>query len=144
MSWDPELAELQRRRALTEPMGGTEAVERQPATRRADPVHRPADTSHLPVVHLVDQPAFVIGPRAEKAGTIRHSVTTLAALKAQIAQRLEGVRSPFRTAEALLVEDIADPALMRPPPCEWVADAYAAPQSAPARPKHRVCGRRKG
>ena len=151
-----------------------------------------ADTFHLPVVHLVDQPGFLIGSAAERGGTIRRGARALAAvyqatvpwasvlvrrafgvagaghrnhtrhgfrvawpsgdwgslpiegglevafkralagaedaaaLKAQIAQRLEGVRSPFRTAEAFLVEDIIDPAQTRPRLCEWVRDAYAA------------------
>src|SRR3954447_22935043 len=129
-----------------------------------------AETFRLPVVHLVDQPGFVIGSVAERAGTIRHGARALAAvyqstvpwasvlirrvfgvagaghrphhrhtfriawpsgdwgslpvggvlevafkrllaeagpdaerLKAEIAERLEGVRSPFRTAEAFLV-----------------------------------------
>lgn len=39
-----------------------------------------ADTFHLPVVHLVDQPGFVIGTQAEKAGTIRAGVRALAAV----------------------------------------------------------------
>ncbi|MFD0471538.1 carboxyl transferase domain-containing protein [Nonomuraea thailandensis] len=152
-----------------------------------------AETFHLPVVHLVDQPGFVIGTAAEKAGTIRRGARALAAvyqstvpwasvlvrrvfgvagaahrphsryslrvawpsgdwgslpiegglevafkrmlaeageeaatLKAEIAERLEAVRSPFRTAEAFLVEDIIDPAGTRPVLTEWVHDAYAA------------------
>src|SRR5205814_1245085 len=39
-----------------------------------------ADTFHLPVVHLVDQPGFVIGTTAEKAATIRHGARALAAV----------------------------------------------------------------
>ena len=39
-----------------------------------------ADTFHLPVVHLVDQPGFVIGTMAEKAATIRHGARALAAV----------------------------------------------------------------
>lgn len=39
-----------------------------------------ADTFHLPVVHLVDQPGFLIGARAERAGTIRHGARALAAV----------------------------------------------------------------
>jgi propionyl-CoA carboxylase beta chain len=150
-----------------------------------------AETFHLPVVHLVDQPGFVIGSAAEKAGTIRHGARTLAAvyqstvpwasvlvrrvfgvagaahrphtrytfrvawpsgdwgslpiegglevafkrmlaeageqaqqLKEEIAARLESVRSPFRTAEAFLVEDVIDPADTRPLLVDWVASAY--------------------
>ena len=39
-----------------------------------------ADTFHLPVVHLVDQPGFVIGIEAERAATIRHGARALAAV----------------------------------------------------------------
>jgi acetyl-CoA carboxylase carboxyltransferase component len=39
-----------------------------------------ANTFHLPVVHLVDCPGFVIGLEAEKAGTIRHGARALAAV----------------------------------------------------------------
>ena len=150
-----------------------------------------AETFRLPVVHLVDQPGFVIGSAAERAGTIRHGARTLAAvyqstvpwasvlirrvfgvagaahrphsrhtwrvawpsgdwgslpiegglevafkrmlaeageeaerLKADITERLEAVRSPFRTAEAFLVEDIIDPAQTRPLLVDWVESAY--------------------
>jgi propionyl-CoA carboxylase beta chain len=166
-----------------------------------------AETFRLPVVHLVDQPGFVIGSAAERAGTIRHGARALAAvyqssvpwasvlvrrvfgvagaahrphhrytyriawpsgdwgslpiegglevafkrmladagdeaaqLKADIAERLESVRSPFRTAESFLVEDVVDPADTRPLLCEWVAQAYTAlatasrPASAAYRP----------
>ncbi|MEU6728576.1 carboxyl transferase domain-containing protein [Nonomuraea wenchangensis] len=157
-----------------------------------------AETFHLPVVHLVDQPGFVIGTAAERAGTIRRGARALAAvyqstvpwasvlvrrvfgvagaahrphdrytfrvawpsgdwgslpiegglevafkrllaeageeaaaLKAEIAERLEAVRSPFRTAEAFLVEDIIDPADTRPLLTDWVKDAYAALEPGP-------------
>lgn len=157
-----------------------------------------AETFHLPVVHLVDQPGFVIGTAAERAGTIRHGARALAAvyqstvpwasvlirrvfgvagaahrphdrytmriawpsgdwgslpiegglemafkrllaeagedaerLKAEIAERLEAVRSPFRTAEAFLVEDVVDPAETRPLLAEWVRDAYDVLETGP-------------
>jgi propionyl-CoA carboxylase beta chain len=159
-----------------------------------------ADTFHLPVVHLVDVPGFVIGSAAEAAGTIRRGSRALAAiyqasvpwasvlvrrvfgvagaahrnherssfrvawpsgdwgslpiegglevafkrqladvedpqaLRAQIAEQMEGVRSPFRTAEAFLVEDVIDPAQTRPLLCEWVRDAYEVLRSEPPRP----------
>ena len=165
-----------------------------------------AGTFHLPVVHLVDQPGFVVGVEAERAGTIRHGVRALAAvyqaevpfvsvivrrvfgvagaghghaqrlnlrfawpsgdwgslpveggleaayrrdleaaadpeaLKAEIAARLDAVRSPFRTAEAFGVEKLIDPRDTRPLLVEWVADAYRlvvtqlGPSSRPARP----------
>jgi acetyl-CoA carboxylase carboxyltransferase component len=38
-----------------------------------------ADTFHLPVVNFVDQPGFVIGVDAERAGTIRRGARALAA-----------------------------------------------------------------
>jgi propionyl-CoA carboxylase beta chain len=151
-----------------------------------------AGTFRLPVVHLVDQPGFVIGSASEAAGVVRHGARALsaveqsavpwasvlvrrcfgvagaghrplgrwsyriawpsgdwgslpvegglevafkrllaespdaAALKDEIAARLEAVRSPFRTAEAFLVEEIVDPAETRPLLCEWVLHAYAS------------------
>ncbi|MDQ1706191.1 MAG: hypothetical protein QOF18_2557 [Frankiaceae bacterium] len=157
-----------------------------------------AETFRLPIVHLVDQPGFIIGSTAERAGTIRHGARALAAvyqctvpwasvlirrvfgvagaahrphhrytyrvawpsgdwgslpvegglevafkrmlaeagadaerLKAEIAERLETVRSPFRTAEAFLVEDVIDPADTRPLLTEWAASAYAVLATAP-------------
>ena len=144
-----------------------------------------ADTFHLPVVHLVDQPGFVIGTDAERAGTIRAGARALAAvyqatvpwcsvilrrvygvagaahangarlsyryawpsgdwgslpmeggieaayraqldaaddpeaLRAEIQARLDSVRSPFRTAEAFMIEEIIDPRDTRPLLCEF-------------------------
>lgn len=144
-----------------------------------------ADTFHLPVVHLVDNPGFVIGTEAERDATIRHGARALAAiyqadvpwcsvilrkvygvagaahqnasrlsyryawpsgdwgslplaggieaaykaqleaaedpeaLRAEIEARLERARSPFRTAEAFLVEEIIDPRDTRPLLCEF-------------------------
>jgi acetyl-CoA carboxylase carboxyltransferase component len=56
------------------------------------------------------------------------------ALRAEIAERLEAVRSPFRTAEAFGIEEIIDPRDTRPLLCRWVRDAYAAlpPQLGPS------------
>jgi propionyl-CoA carboxylase beta chain len=159
-----------------------------------------AETFRLPVVHLVDQPGFVIGSAAERVGTIRHGARALAAvyqttvpwasvlirrvfgvagaahrphqrytyrvawpsgdwgslpiegglevafkrmladagedaekLKGEIAERLESVRSPFRTAESFLVEDIVDPAETRPLLCDWVTTAYDVLHQHPRR-----------
>ncbi len=39
-----------------------------------------ADTFGLPVVHLVDNPGFVIGTESERAATIRHGARALAAI----------------------------------------------------------------
>jgi acetyl-CoA carboxylase carboxyltransferase component len=161
-----------------------------------------AETFRIPVVHFVDQPGFVIGTAAEKAGTIRHGARALAAIyqstvpwasvlvrrvfgvagaahrphhrytyrfawpsgdwgslpiegglevafkrmlaeagddadrmKAEITERLESVRSPFRTAESFLVEDVIDPADTRPLLTEWAESAY---RSLPATASPRV------
>lgn len=162
-----------------------------------------ADTFGLPVVHLVDQPGFVLGSASEAASVLRHGARALAAveqsrvpwasvlvrrcfgvagaghrplgrwsyrfawpsgdwgslpvegglevafkraletspdaaaLKDEIAGRLEAVRSPFRTAEAFLVEEVVDPADTRPLLCEWVRgndDLPRAGRSGPTRP----------
>ena len=37
------------------------------------------DTFHIPVVNLIDQPGFMIGPEAEKKGTIRYGMAAVAA-----------------------------------------------------------------
>ncbi len=144
-----------------------------------------ANTFHLPVVHLVDLPGFIIGLEAEKAGTIRHGARTLAAiyqaqvpwcsvlirkvfgvagaghqnharlhyrfawpsgdwgslpveggleaayraeleaapdrakLHAEIEERLNRVRSPFRVADVFGVEEMIDPRDTRPLLCEF-------------------------
>ncbi len=149
-----------------------------------------ADTFHLPVVHLVDQPGFVIGTDAERAATIRSGARALAAvyqadvpwcsvilrkvfgvagaahqnhsrlsyryawpsgdwgslpleggieaafraqldeaddreaMLAEITERMNRVRSPLRTAEAFLIEEIIDPRDTRPLLCEF-ADLVA-------------------
>ena len=41
------------------------------------------------------------------------------ALRREIERRLDAVRSPFRTAEAFLVEEIIDPRETRPLLCEF-------------------------
>ena len=56
--------------------GGMTAAASQKIVRFCDL----ADTFHLPVVNLVDQPGFVIGVDAERAGTIRHGARALAAV----------------------------------------------------------------
>ena len=57
-----------------------------------------------------------------------------AALLADIRQRLDAVRSPFRTAERFGIEEIIDPRETRPLLCDWVRDAYAILPSQPGRP----------
>ncbi len=144
-----------------------------------------AETFHLPVVHLVDNPGFVIGLEAEKAATIRHGARALTAvyqatvpwcsiilrkvfgvagaahmnasrvhyrfawpsgdwgslpieggieaafksdlekskdpdaLLKEIEERMENVRSPFRTAESFIAEEIIDPRDTRKIICEF-------------------------
>lgn len=162
-----------------------------------------ADTFRLPVVHLVDQPGFVIGSASEAAAVVRHGARALsaveqsrvpwasvlvrrcfgvagaghrplgrwsyrvawpsgdwgslpiegglevafkrllaqspdaAALKDDIAARLEAVRSPFRTAESYLVEEVVDPADTRPLLCAWAESAYDVLATLPAGPVGR-------
>jgi acetyl-CoA carboxylase carboxyltransferase component len=171
--------------------GGWTAPASQKVTRFVDL----ANTFHLPVVHFVDIPGFVIGLEAEKAGTIRHGARALAAiyqakvpwcsvlvrkafgvagaahqnharlhyryawpsgdwgslpveggieaayraeldaspdpakLRAEIEERLNRYRSPFRVAEAFGVEEIIDPRDTRPLLCEFAN--LAAPLREP-------------
>jgi acetyl-CoA carboxylase carboxyltransferase component len=159
-----------------------------------------ADTFHLPVVHLVDQPGFVIGAAAERAATIRHGARALAAiyqastpwcsvivrkvfgvagaghrnharfsiryawpsgdwgslpmeggveaafkadleaaedpeaLRSEIEAGLNAFRSPYRTAEAFLVEEIIDPRDTRRLLCEFAE--LAAPLRRPGPTSH--------
>jgi acetyl-CoA carboxylase carboxyltransferase component len=161
-----------------------------------------ADTFHLPIVHLVDQPGFVIGTEAERASTIRRGSRALAAvyqahvpvcavivrrvfgvagaahlnasklryryawpsgdwgslpieggieaaykaqleeaddpaaLRAEIEARLNVVRSPFRTAEAFIIEEIIDPRDTRPLLVEFAN--LAAPLRTPGRVTHHM------
>jgi acetyl-CoA carboxylase carboxyltransferase component len=148
------------------------------------------DAFRLPVVNFVDQPGFVIGTHAERAGTMRRGARLLAAvhqarvpwcsilvrkvygvagaahgngarlnlryawpsgdwgslpidggieaayrreleaaedpvaLRAEIEERLNAVRSPFRTAERFSVEEIIDPRDTRPIVCDWAQRAH--------------------
>ena len=145
-----------------------------------------AETFHLPVVHLVDNPGFLVGTHGEKSGTIRYGARALAAiyqltipvcsiilrkafgvagaahmnhtkhkyrfawpsgdwgslpleggieaayksdleksdkpeeLLRNIEERLNHVRSPFRTAEKFSVENIIDPRDTRKELCYWI------------------------
>lgn len=156
-----------------------------------------AETFHLPVVHLVDCPGFLVGLEAEKAATIRHGVRAMSALDqttvpwcsviirnvfgvagalhqppgrlalryawpsaywgslpleggieaayraeidaapdsqaklAEIEDRLNTLRSPFRTAEAFWVEEIIDPLDTRRLLCEFAR--LAEPLRQPGR-----------
>jgi acetyl-CoA carboxylase carboxyltransferase component len=163
-----------------------------------------AETFHLPVVHLVDNPGFAVGVAHEQAATIRHGSRALAAVyqasvpwcsvvirKAfgvagsahtnherlryryawpsgdwgslpieggieaaytaelqaaedpdamlrDIEERLNRVRSPFRTAEAFLVEELIDPRDTRALLCEFANLAAplrtSGPTAFPMRP----------
>ena len=46
------------------------------------------------------------------------------ALRQEIQDRLDAVRSPFRTAERFGVEDVIDPADTRPILCDWARRAH--------------------
>jgi acetyl-CoA carboxylase carboxyltransferase component len=174
------------------------------AARKAERFVDLANTFHLPIVNFVDIPGFIIGPDAEKAGTIRHGAKALAAmyqsevpqcsimvrksfgvagaghmnhtrlhyrycwpsgdwgslpieggieaayraeleaspepkqLLSEIEERLNRYRSPFRTAETFMAEEIIDPRDTRPLLCEF-ANLSAklrkpGPRAAPMRP----------
>jgi acetyl-CoA carboxylase carboxyltransferase component len=156
-----------------------------------------AEVFHLPVVHLVDIPGFLIGVDAERAGTIRYGARALAAVfqatvpwatvivrkafgvagsahqnanryclrvswpsgdwgslpieggieaayradiaaapdpaarLAEITERLNRLRSPFRAAEAFMPEEIIDPRRTRPILCEFAE--MAAPLRTPGK-----------
>ena len=156
-----------------------------------------AQTFHLPVVHLVDCPGFLVGLEAEKTATIRAGVRAMAAIDqttvpwcsilvrnvfgvagalhqppgrlslryawpsghwgslpleggieaayradidaapdpkaklAEIEERLNLLRSPFRTAETFWVEEIIDPRDTRKLLCEFVR--LAEPLLTPGR-----------
>ncbi len=173
--------------------GGWTASASEKVTRFVDL----AETFHLPVVHFVDNPGFVIGTDAEKAATIRYGARALAAiyqattpwcsvivrkvygvagaahqgasklsyrfawpsgnwgslpleggieaaykaqleasddpvaLRAEIEQRLTARQSPFKTAEAFLVEEIIDPRDTRPLLCEFAELAARVQRSGP-------------
>jgi len=174
------------------------------AARKAERFIDLANTFHLPVVNFVDVPGFIIGPDAEKAGTIRFGAKALAAmyqsevpqcsimvrksfgvagaghmnhsrlhyryawpsgdwgslpieggieaayraeleassdpkkLLTEIEERLNRFRSPFRTAETFMAEEIIDPRDTRPLLCEFANLSAklrkAGPRAAAMRP----------
>jgi len=92
-----------------------------------------AEQFGMPVIHLVDNPGFMIGRDAERTATIRRGVEAIVAYQselqasdnpteklAEIKERLRKVTSPFRTAEHFAVEDIIDPRATRKLLCEFV------------------------
>lgn len=157
-----------------------------------------AQTFHLPMVHLVDCPGFLIGPKAEQAGTIKQGVRAMSAIwqstipwcavvirsvfgvagaahkngarlalryawpsgrwgslpleggieaayraeidaaedpqakLAEIEERLEKLRSPFRSAETFWIEEIIDPRDTRPLLCEFANLAAPLRETGPS------------
>lgn len=79
-----------------------------------------ADTFHLPVVSLVDQPGFAVGTDAERAGTIRRGAAAIAALyQATVPWFSVIIRRAFGVAGAALV-DRGDPDLrVAWPSADW-------------------------
>lgn len=81
--------------------GGWTAEAAQKVTRFVDL----AETFRLPVVHLVDIPGFVIGTRAERAGTIRHGARALSAIyQASVPWCTIIVRKAFGVAGAAMMD----------------------------------------
>lgn len=159
-------------------------------SEKAERFVRLADLFRLPIVHLVDNPGFMIGKAAEASGTIRYGVAAMNAIYratvplasivvrraygiagsamsnaerfqyrfawpsgdwgslpieggievayraelesaddydarlAEIRDRLNRIRSPFRTAERFGIEDIIDPRDTRPLLCEFAELAW--------------------
>ncbi|MFI6027048.1 acyl-CoA carboxylase subunit beta [Amycolatopsis magusensis] len=60
------------------------------------------------------------------------------ALLTEIRERLDKVRSPFRTAEKFGVEDVIDPRETRARLCDWVTDAYRVLPKLLGRPSFGV------
>src|SRR6185369_8566474 len=180
--------------------GGLDAPGSEKMTRFVDL----CDTFHLPVVNFVDQPGFLIGTAAERAGTVRYGARAMAAVyqatvpwisiilrrvfgvagaahgnaqglnmryawpsgdwgslpieggvqaayrreieaspdpdarRSEIEERLNELRSPFRTAEAFGVEEIIDPRDTRPLLFERQKTAYEILPSELG-PKRRGC-----
>ena len=58
-----------------------------------------------------------------------HAADDPAAKLAEIEERLQQLRSPYRSAEAFLIDEIVDPRDTRPLLCEWAN--MAAPLRTP-------------
>ena len=81
--------------------GGWTAEAAQKVTRFVDL----AETFRLPVVHFVDIPGFVIGTRAERAGTIRHGARALSAIyRASIPWCTMLIRKAYGVAGAAMMD----------------------------------------
>lgn len=67
------------------------------------------DTFHIPIVNFVDQPGFAVGSKAERAATIRHGATAIAALyQMRVPYFVVIVRRSFGVAGAAMV-DVGSP-----------------------------------
>jgi acetyl-CoA carboxylase carboxyltransferase component len=79
-----------------------------------------AQTFHLPVVHLVDVPGFLIGPQAEAEGTIRYGMRAAAAiLQSSVPWCSVIVRKVFGVAGALHQNSSRYCMRMAWPSAEW-------------------------
>jgi len=79
-----------------------------------------AQTFHLPVVHLVDVPGFLIGPQAEQEGTIRYGMRAAAAiLQSSVPWCSVIVRKVFGVAGALHQNSSRYGMRMAWPSAEW-------------------------
>ena len=79
-----------------------------------------AQTFHLPVVHLVDCPGFLIGPQAEAEGTIRYGMRAAAAILQSIVPWCSViVRKVFGVAGALHQNSSRYGMRMAWPSAEW-------------------------
>lgn len=105
MTWEPESDELRKRMALARKMGGDQRVARQ------------HEFGKLTVRERIG--AIAAPGSFREMGALAGKGEYDARL-AEIRQRLDRVRSPFRTAEFFEIEDIIDPRDSRPVLCQWV------------------------
>ena len=69
----------------------------------------------------------IAADRGRDRGTYRRELEAAddpAALRTEIVERLDAVRSPFRTAERFGIEEIIDPRDTRPILCDWAERAH--------------------
>jgi acetyl-CoA carboxylase carboxyltransferase component len=92
--------------------GGMEATAAQKLEKFVDL----CDTFHLPVINFADQPGFVVGPNAEKAGTLKQGARALTAIEQAtipwatvIVRRLYGVAGQAHQAHTRWVYRFAWP-----------------------------------
>ncbi len=92
--------------------GGMEATAAQKLEKFVDL----CDTFHLPIINFADQPGFVVGPHAEKAGTLKQGARALTAIEQAtipwatvIVRRLYGVAGQAHQAHTRWVYRFAWP-----------------------------------